>query len=196
MKVESKTMFKFLAALGVPVMLLACHPAMADDVCAIVALRDVASIDSPTTMMPRGGHRDSITQYQVDRGTAVASFCQHGGYCWPETVTIDGHKETATKLTNCTVDRAHPSTDSDMVSYELVPDRQKIGQTVMRESDVADQLMRQGLCHACAQNDAAFYVRKPASQCGVLAKAALEGNPDALAVLNGEKPGPECQFWH
>ncbi len=64
----------------------------------------------------------------------------------------------------------------------------------MKESDVADQFMRMGMCHACAQNVAAFYVHKPTTECGKLAKSALEGNPDALAVLNEEKPGPKCQY--
>ncbi len=189
-------MLKILTALSVAAGLLAGGTAMADDVCAIKALHDVASLDDPTTMMQTGGQRDSITVYQVDRKTGVASFCQHGGYCWPETVTIDGHKMPATKLTNCSIDRQHSSSSEDMVSYELLPDRQRIGRQAMRESDVADQLMHLGLCHACAQNDAAFYVHKPASECGKLAKSALEGNPDALAALNEEQPGPSCQYWH
>jgi hypothetical protein len=189
-------MLRFLTALVLAAGFLACGTAKADDVCVIKALRDVASIDDPTTMMQTGGQEDSITVYQVDRKTGVASFCQHGGYCWPETVTISGRKVTAIKLTNCSVDRQHPEPSEDEISYELLPDRPKIGQKVMRESDVADQLMRMGLCHACAQNDAAFYVHKPGSECGKLAKSSLEGNPDALAVLNGGRPGPACQYWH
>ena len=99
------------------------------------------------------------------------------------------------KLTNCSIDRQHPKVDADMVFYELLPDRAKIGRQVMRESDVADQLMRMGLCRACAQSVAALYVYKPTTPCGKLARSALEGDPDALAILAREKPGPKCQYW-
>jgi hypothetical protein len=36
-----------------------------------------------------------------------------------------------------------------------------------------------GLCMACADNVAQWYVQRPTSRCGMLAKHALEGDPDA-----------------
>ncbi len=40
-----------------------------------------------------------------------------------------------------------------------------------------------GLCMACADNVAQYYTKKPDSQCGKLAKQALEGNPSAIEEL-------------
>ena len=40
-----------------------------------------------------------------------------------------------------------------------------------------------GLCNACSANVADYYIKKPSSQCGKLAKKALEGNPDAIKIL-------------
>ncbi|MCX7091979.1 MAG: hypothetical protein NTY50_00805 [Methylobacter sp.] len=46
-----------------------------------------------------------------------------------------------------------------------------------------DKFSSMGLCSACADNVAQFYTKKPSSACGVLAKQALEGNPEATAKL-------------
>jgi hypothetical protein len=154
-------MTKFGTPMVALVALLASGPALAGDVCTLVALRDVASIEDPTTMMGRGGHQGAITQYRVDQGSGVASFCQHGGSCWPETVSIDGRQETATKLTNCAVDRTQSSAFDGKVIYWLVPDRQKIGRQVMRESDVADQFVRLGLCLPARQTTRPFTSESP-----------------------------------
>ena len=72
---------KVISAFAFSTCLLASHAAWADDACTITALRDVAAVDSPTTAMRTGDQESSITGYQVDRGTRIASFCQHGGYC-------------------------------------------------------------------------------------------------------------------
>jgi hypothetical protein len=40
-----------------------------------------------------------------------------------------------------------------------------------------------GLCAACADNVARWYVEQPNSRCGLLAKHALEGDPDAVKEL-------------
>jgi hypothetical protein len=37
-----------------------------------------------------------------------------------------------------------------------------------------------GLCQACADNVAQWYVQRPTSRCGMLAKHSLEGDPDAI----------------
>ena len=49
-----------------------------------------------------------------------------------------------------------------------------------------------GLCSACADNVAQHYTAKPASQCGQLAKRALEGNPQAIEKL--QTFPPFCQW--
>jgi hypothetical protein len=40
-----------------------------------------------------------------------------------------------------------------------------------------------GLCSACADNVAQHYTKKPRSECGKLAKQALEGNPKSIEEL-------------
>ena len=40
-----------------------------------------------------------------------------------------------------------------------------------------------GLCTACADNAAQWYVQRPTARCGMLAKHALEGDPDAVKEL-------------
>lgn len=40
-----------------------------------------------------------------------------------------------------------------------------------------------GLCSACADNVAQHYTKKPNSECGRIAKQALEGNPNAIEKL-------------
>lgn len=50
-----------------------------------------------------------------------------------------------------------------------------------------------GLCSACADNVAQHYTKKPASQCGKLAKRALEGNPQAIEEL---QTFPSYCQWH
>jgi hypothetical protein len=188
-------MLRKICVIAVCLCLFPCHGALADDVCTIVALHGVASVESPTTMMEAGDQRVSITQYRIEISTRIASFCQHGGYCWPETVTINGRSIRAVKLTNCSVDRQHPSSFSDYIFYELVPDRSKIPEAVMRESDVAQRLIELGMCDACAHHAAAIYVRKPETECGKLTKSVLEGNPDALVALRKSmSSGTSCQY--
>jgi hypothetical protein len=49
-----------------------------------------------------------------------------------------------------------------------------------------------GLCMACADNVAQWYVQRPTSRCGMLAKHALEGDPDAVKEL---QPFPSYCTW-
>jgi hypothetical protein len=46
-----------------------------------------------------------------------------------------------------------------------------------------EKFISMGLCSSCADNIAQFYTQKPSSPCGVLAKQALEGNPEAVSKL-------------
>ena len=49
-----------------------------------------------------------------------------------------------------------------------------------------------GLCESCADNVAQYYTRQPASQCGRLARQALEGDPAAVREL---QTFPEYCTW-
>ena len=125
-------MFKTLSALAVSVAVLGSAAARADDGCIITALRDVPSIDGPSTVLRPGDHEGDISAYQVDRGTLVGSFCRHAGPCWPETVNVSGRSLQAVKLVNCLIDRQHPRSDATGVFYALLLDRFRTEQRAMR----------------------------------------------------------------
>ena len=156
--------------------------AFANDICRAVALRDVAAIQAPDSIIPRGGYDDAITQYNVNKQTKMTSFCSHGGYCYPTHVYINGQKQEALRLVNCKVG-ARASESAEEVSYAVDVDRVRNSAATLRENDVSQRFLDMGLCSACASNVTAFYVRKPASACGRLAKQALEGNPAAASKL-------------
>ena len=156
--------------------------AFANDICRALALRDVAAIQAPDSVIPRGSYDDAITQYNVNKQTRMASFCSHGGYCYPTHVYINGQKQEALRLVNCKVG-AKAFEDAEEVSYAVDVDRARNAASTLRESDVSQRFLDMGLCSACASNVTAFYVRKPSSQCGRLAKQALEGNPAAADKL-------------
>jgi hypothetical protein len=151
----------------------------------------VAAIESPDSVIPRGDYDEAITQYNVNKQTKMTSFCSHGGYCYPTHVFINGQKQEALRLVNCKVG-VKAFEDADEISYEVDVDRARNSAATLRADDVENRFLEMGLCSACANNIAAFYVRKPNSTCGRLAKQALEGNPVAVAKLRDD-PG-YCQF--
>src|SRR5579871_4720289 len=77
--------------------------AQAADICKAVALRDVAAVDNPEAILKAGAFQLAVTEYRVDKKTGIASFCAHGGSCYPVSVTVDGKKVEALRLVNCTV---------------------------------------------------------------------------------------------
>ena len=165
-------------------MVVACLPAVAfaNDICRAIALRDVAAIQAPDSVIPRGGYDDAITQYNINKQTKMTSFCSHGGYCYPTHIYINGQKQEALRLMNCKVG-TKAFEDTEEVSYSVDVDRSRNSAATLRESDVSQRLLDMGLCSACASNATAFYVRKPTSACGRLARQALEGNPVAADKL-------------
>lgn len=175
----------------------ACLPATAfsADICKAVALRNVAAIENPESVIPRGSYDEAITQYNVNKQTRMASFCSHGGYCYPTHVFVNGQKQEMLRLVNCKVG-AKDSEDDEQISYAVNVDRTRNSATALRADDVDNRLLELGLCSACASNVAAFYIRKPNSACGRLAKQALEGNPVAVGKLRDDVvcshfPSPE-----
>ena len=156
--------------------------ALANDICRAVALRDVAAIEAPDSVIPRGDYDDAITQYNINKQTKTTTFCSHGGYCYPTHVYINGQKQEALRLVNCKVG-IKAFEDAEQVTYSVDVDRSRNSAATLRESDVSQKLLDMGLCSACASNVTAFYVRKPTSACGRLARQALEGNPAAADKL-------------
>ena len=171
--------------------------AKAADLCKALALRDVAALHNPTSILPKGDFDTAITQYRVNRNTKVTCFCSHGGYCYPTHVFVNGQRVQALKMTNCSIGAAQPSNIpgvvDDEIIYEVIVNRQQNSPQALRRDDVDNRLREMGLCSACASNVAAFYVNKPKSQCGQLARQALEGNPAAIQALQSDPS--YCHYW-
>ena len=165
----------------------ACVPATvsAADICKAVALRDVAAIEYTESVIPRGSYDEAITQYRVNKQTKVTSFCSHGGLCYPTHVLVNGQRQETLRLVNCKIG-AKDWEDDEQVSYAVDVDRTKNSVAALRADDVGNRFLELGLCSACASNVAAFYIHKPNSACGRLAKQALEGNPVAVGKLRDD----------
>ena len=170
--------------LGLFAMLFAPNLASAADICRAIALRDVAAMESADSVIPRGSYDEAITQYRVNKRTGVSVFCSHGGYCYPTHVRINGQKVEALRLVNCQIGRKNYE-DAEENFYSVEVDRAKNSPSVLRRDDINNRLLEIGLCSACADNVAQWYVTQPASQCAQLALKALEGAPTATEVLRG-----------
>jgi hypothetical protein len=160
--------------------------AHAADICEAVVLRNVRALENPTSMLLAGGVDTAITQYRVNKRTKEASFCSHGGYCYPTHVTENGTKVEALRLTNCKVGKRDPCDDPDEIFYAVDVVRTKVSPDRLRRDDVDNRLLGLGLCSTCAGNAAYLYVQKPRSKCGILVRETLEGNPDALKLLKAD----------
>ena len=152
------------------------------DLCKAVAVRDVAAVEAPDSVLARGSYDDSVTQYRVNKQTGMTTFCSHGGYCYPTHVRVNGQKVEALRLINCKIGERNYE-DKDEVFYSVDIVRSKNSSAELRLDDLDNKFLEMGLCSACAGNVAMFYVKKPASPCARLAKQALEGNPVATDKL-------------
>ncbi len=149
-------------------------PARAADICEAIALRDVSAVENPDSVLKRGERDAAITQYRVNKKSGKATFCSHGGYCYPA---------DALKLTNCKIGARDAIDDPDEVFYGVEVVRSKVSKKLLRYDDLDNRLLEMGLCSACASNAANQYLTKPRSRCARTVKAALEGNPIALKEL-------------
>jgi hypothetical protein len=161
--------------------------------CKAIVLRDVAAIENPSSMLIKGEYDTSITQYRVNKSTGVSSFCSHGGYCYPTHVFVKGNKVEALRLTNCKIGKMDDYDDEEEFFYSVDVIRSKNTPDKLRLQDVGDRFSEMGLCSACADNVTQFYINKPSSRCGTLARQALEGNPIAEKTLLTYPA--YCVFW-
>jgi hypothetical protein len=146
-----------------------------DSICEAVAVHATTETKDFPYALKRGESIDAVTQYNVNKMTGVASLCSHGGGCYPA---------EALRLTNCMVDKSKPSYgDGEELSYSLDVIRSKVPPSVLRQNDVELKLLDLGMCNACADNAAAFYVKMPASRCAKLVRQVLEGDPTAIKKL-------------
>lgn len=157
--------------------------ALSADLCKAKALRDVAAIESPDSVLQRGEYDEAITQYRVNKHTGMTSFCSHGGYCYPTHVRINGKRIEALRLTNCKIGKRDNFYDEDEIFYSVDVVRLENTSDALRIDDLENKFLEMGLCSVCAGNVATFYVKKPSSTCSKLAKQALEGNPVATEKL-------------
>lgn len=99
------------------------------------------------------------------------------------------HEEVVSDLCKGKITNVKKMIDNgDVESSEVESIKEVLGLT--KRSDVGQsygfskkKFIEMGLCGACADNVAQYYTKKPTSQCGVLAKKALEGNPIAVEDL-------------
>lgn len=165
------------------ILVLPLSHALSADLCEAIALRDVAAIESPDSVLQRGDHDEAITQYRVNKNTGMTSFCSHGGYCYPTHVRINGKRIEALRLTNCKIGKRIDFNTKDEVFYSVDVVRSKNTSGALRLDDLENKFLEMGLCSVCAGNVATFYLKKPSSPCAKLAKKALEGNPIATEKL-------------
>ena len=165
-----------IAILGFSLSLIASTAANAtDSICKAVAIKATTKSEAFSYSLKRGDIIDAITQYNVNKKSGVTSFCSHGGGCYPAEVL---------QLTNCKIDKKKPSyEDAEEISYSLDVIRSKVSPQNLRQNDVELKLLDIGMCNACADNAAAFYVKMPASRCAKLVRQALEGDPAAVKKL-------------
>jgi hypothetical protein len=156
--------------------------AFSADLCKAIALRDIAPIESSSSVMPRGEYQEAVTQYVVDKRTGTTSFCSHGGFCYPTHVYIDGKKIEALQLVNCKVGDLMDD-DEAVTIYSIVMDRSKNTPEDLLWDDIDNKLLGMGLGSACASHVTEFYTKKPSSPCAKLAKKALEGDTEAIRKL-------------
>lgn len=161
------------------------------DLCRAVALARVPSIENPESALAPGEIDEAVTQYVVNKKTGVGSFCSHGGYCYPRFKSEAGKSVEVLHLQNCRIG-AKAFEDADDTTYSVDLDRSKNSQADLKYNDLKNTLSGMNLCSACADNAAQYYLQKPASECGVLVKRALEGDPASKSKL--EEFPDYCQW--
>lgn len=154
------------------------------DLCSAKVLLPVGAVEDSSSLLAQGSTLDGVTQFNVEKQTGRREFCVHGGFCYPETVTLNGKPAKSLKLTNCRIGKV-VNEDSETQYWSLDVVRASVNKIKLRYADVDGKLSAMGMCNACADNATQFYLHKPESQCGQLVKSALEGNPDATKELAG-----------
>jgi hypothetical protein len=171
-------------SLAAAFILLGCLTARAADLCKARVLRDIV-IEGSTSVLKKGEFVTAVTQYRVDTKTGEATFCSHGGGCYPTHIDDNGVSVEALALTNCEIAKKGDTSDPEETVYDVKLIRAKVSPADLKYNDVSKRLGELGLCNACASNAASLYVKQPQSQCGRLVREVLEGNPVALKRLSG-----------
>lgn len=174
---------KRVALLAVAGLALCISSANAADICKAIALRDVAALDNPRSIIPKGDYDTAITGLHMNKVSGETSFCSHGGYCYPTHVTVRKKTVEALRLTNCSVDRSLSDDDGEEITYQMSVSRSAVPVAQWRKDYLDNRFLQMGLCSACADNVAQYYLTQSSSPCAKLTKRALEGDPTALTQL-------------
>lgn len=89
------------------------------------------------------------------------------------------------RLLNCKVGKPIFE-DKNEIAFSVDVDRSKNTAEDLQREDLDNRFLEMGLCSACAGNVAQFYIKQPHSRCAILARRALEGNPEAAAELRDD----------
>jgi hypothetical protein len=122
----------------------------AADICKAVALRDIPAIENPEAIIKRGDYDTAITGYRVNKKTDEASFCSHGGYCYPTHLIENGEKVEALRLTNRKIGKAYEGLP-DEIDYDVEVIRSKVSPAELKVDDLDNKLHPGGELHCSRQ---------------------------------------------
>ena len=154
--------------------------ALAYDICDAMAIMDTHAEENHASVLKKGEIDHAITQYRVNKKTKNAVFCSHGEYCYPA---------KNLKLINCNVGERYADENQSYedVFYTVDVDRKKNSMKELKKYDVSVALGEMGLSGAMGDAATEYYINKPQSKCGMLAKKALNGDQSAIDMyLSGE----------
>ena len=99
------------------------------------------------------------------------------------------HEEVVSDLCNGNAESVNQAIDdgyvkrSEVEAIREVLGLEKRSSTGKAYGTSREKFVNMGLCNACADNVAQYFVHKPNSKCGKLAKQALEGNTQTIELL-------------
>ena len=153
------------------------------DICKAKVLERITPNGSASYVLEPGEVIDGISQYVLDKKSGLEFFCIHGGVCHPRFLKQENKSVEALRLINCKIGAEVWYDDENEITYRVDVVRSRNSSFVLKFDDLENRLLGLGLCNACADNVAQYYIKRPRSRCAILAGRALEGNPDALAAL-------------
>jgi hypothetical protein len=166
----------------------------ADSLCKAIALKDVATaLNGSAHTVRKGSYFENITAYKIDKKNETKLLCSHS-LCYSTYAYEKAKKVEVLRLVNCKIGDVR-SDDPDQTEYALEVTRSETSTTDLRRTDLINRFLDIGLCNACADNVAAFYLKKPTSRCAQLARNALEGDPSAIKKLTSYTEYPSYCQW-
>ena len=99
------------------------------------------------------------------------------------------HEEVVSDLCNGNAESVNQAIDdgyvkrSEVEAIREVLGLEKRSSTGKAYGTSREKFVNMGSCNACADNVAQYFVHKPNSKCGKLAKQALEGNTQTIELL-------------